>query len=74
MGAGNPPDFWSGTSELGMQMMTCEANITLISQWFTLKMIIFWAFVLAQQQCEWKSTFRTYNHTCYCFLPLYLIF
>lgn len=44
MRAGNPPDFWSGTSELSLRMMTCEDNITLISQWFTLKMIIFWGF------------------------------
>lgn len=32
MGAGNLPDFWSGTSERDMRIMTCEANITLISQ------------------------------------------
>lgn len=49
-GAGNLPDFFSGTSELDMRMMSCEANITLISQCFTLKMTIFWVFVLTQQR------------------------
>lgn len=65
MGAGNLPDFWSGTSELDMLMVTCEADVILISQWFTLKMIIFWGFVLTQQ-CELKSTFRTHIHACHC--------
>lgn len=31
MGEGNLSDFWSGTSEHHIRMITCEANVTLIS-------------------------------------------